>query len=166
MTETLNSRMHINQSPATAVFIGPIATTDEAIIEFKQQHPKTEITQLTPLTANTDMIKQPRFELAVLIDAIEFLDKQSASHLLAAMRDIHTQSLILVCRLGPDWEGLNSHWTSNELLGFGMKRLAHYQQTEKPVGVYQFNLHDYKGKPNWLNSSHWAHPEQWDKNSW
>lgn len=32
--------------------------------------------------------------------------------------------------------------------------------------AWQFNLYDYKPRPNWLNAHYWANPENWDKFRW
>lgn len=32
--------------------------------------------------------------------------------------------------------------------------------------VWQFNLYDYKPRPNWLNADYWANPENWGKYRW
>ena len=34
------------------------------------------------------------------------------------------------------------------------------------IKLWQFNLYDYKQLPNWLNSDHWANPENWNKRRW
>lgn len=34
------------------------------------------------------------------------------------------------------------------------------------ITLWQFNLYDYKKRPNWLNSDYWANPEHWDKHRW
>ena len=36
----------------------------------------------------------------------------------------------------------------------------------KGLNVWQFNLYDYKPRPNWLNADYWANPENWDKYRW
>ncbi len=32
--------------------------------------------------------------------------------------------------------------------------------------LWQFNLYDYKKRPNWLNADYWANPENWGKHRW
>lgn len=32
--------------------------------------------------------------------------------------------------------------------------------------IWQFNLYDYKQRPNWLNAKYWANPENFDKYRW
>ena len=34
------------------------------------------------------------------------------------------------------------------------------------LALFEFNLHDYKTTPSWLNKDHWAHPDNWDKFRW
>nr|WP_264480642.1 DUF6231 family protein [Psychrobacter sp. I-STPA6b] len=34
------------------------------------------------------------------------------------------------------------------------------------LSIWQFNLYDYKYRPDWLNAKYWANPENFDKYRW
>ncbi|WP_019673061.1 DUF6231 family protein [Psychrobacter lutiphocae] len=34
------------------------------------------------------------------------------------------------------------------------------------INCWQFNLYDYKARPDWLNAKYWANPENYDKYRW
>lgn len=40
------------------------------------------------------------------------------------------------------------------------------QLSETQINCWQFNIFDYKHKPDWLNSRYWANPENYDKYRW
>ncbi len=48
-----------------------------------------------------------------------------------------------------------------------MKMIAlGYRALDRDEPVYQFDIHDYKQTPDWLNPRNWANPELWDKYRW
>lgn len=48
-----------------------------------------------------------------------------------------------------------------------MKMIAlGYKASSPNEPVYQFDIHDYKQTPDWLNPRNWANPELWDKYRW
>ncbi|MFP4639754.1 MAG: DUF6231 family protein [Guyparkeria sp.] len=48
-----------------------------------------------------------------------------------------------------------------------MKMIAlGYKASSPDDPVYQFDIHDYKQTPDWLNPRNWANPELWDKYRW
>lgn len=56
--------------------------------------------------------------------------------------------------------GLNDSFTDSTQLENS------WNQASKGLNVWQFNLYDYKPRPNWLNADYWANPENWDKYRW
>ena len=74
------------------------------------------------------------------------------------LRDLFAeQSLILTSVTGSD---LN-------LSSFGYIPVSIKTQDDMPRLVsWQFNLYDYKQRPDWLNAKYWANPENFDKYRW
>ena len=154
----------VDKAPASVVFIGPVAKS--AADSYRARHADATITVFDGADPLEQIKGMPRVDLAVVAHALEMMEKRRAQNLLAALRDLYSKCLIVAVRLGDNWPGLISHWQENELLGFGMQQLAHHEQDERPVGVYEFNIADYKLSPDWLSARHWAHPELWDIYRW
>jgi len=106
-----------------------------------------------------------QFELTLVVDGLEDLDKESAAHLLARLRDLHGGRFALLLRMRSPTEP-GKTWQQADLLSFGLRLLNEYVTGAERYHLYYFDLHDYKSTPDWLNSRFWAHPERWDKDSW
>lgn len=102
-----------------------------------------------------------RFDLGVVANTLEHLDRTTAARVLAMLRDLHTRRFIALVPLGSDWKDHRSHWQTVDLLGYGMTLMARYQVDGKPVHLYHYAIESYKTSPEWFNSKHWAHPERW-----
>ena len=151
------------KSPASVIFIGDAARS--AADAFRKDQPEADIVLSDAASALETLKKQERFDLAVVINALETLEKAHAENLLAALRDLHARCVVAAVRLGEHWSGTQSTWRERDLLGLGMKRL----DTDSPdanQGLFEFNIQDYKLSPDWLNARHWAHPELWDIYRW
>lgn len=50
------------------------------------------------------------------------------------------------------------------LFSFGFRRVDALVETldDTPLVLFEFRLHDYKKRPDWLNARYWAHPERFD----
>lgn len=104
-----------------------------------------------------------RFDLVIVAELLERLDKAHGTQLLARLRDLHGGRFLLIVPPGSQ-PGQLSHWNSNELLALGLVLAGHYSDDEHHL--YRFDLDDYKTTPDWLNPRFWAHPERWDKDFW
>lgn len=104
-----------------------------------------------------------KFDLALVLDGFETLDQESATHLLARLRDLHGGRFALLLNMTRQQ---GAHWQHADLLAFGLRLLAHYSEGADSYHLYYFDLYDYKTIPDWLNSRFWANPERWDKDAW
>ena len=102
-----------------------------------------------------------RFDLGVVANTLEYLNRKTAGMVLARLRDINTRRFVVLVPIGNAWEGHRSHWETADLLGYGMTLMARYRVDNKPLHLYHYALESYKTTPDWLNSKHWAHPEHW-----
>lgn len=152
------------KAPASVVFIGPMAKA--AASTYRAGNADASIAVHDGADPLAQIQGMQRVDLAVVAHALEMMEKRRAQNLLAALRDLYSKCLIVAVRLGSNWPGLISHWQDNELLGFGMQQVARVEKDDRPVGVYEFNIRDYKLNPDWLNARHWAHPELWDVYRW
>lgn len=110
--------------------------------------------------------KLGRFDAGIVVDSLEFLDKPRAGQLIARLRDLHTSRFCALVPIGDGWEGRVSHWTSADLLSYGMKLVNHYQADGGSLHLYKYDIASYKSTPDWLNPRNWANPELWNKYRW
>jgi len=111
-------------------------------------------------------VKQ-RYDMGVVADAVEFMDKRDAIRLLSRLRDLHTARFCAAVRIGADWPDLTSTWSRNELLGIGMMLVNSYEDDHgRRAHLYKYDIATYKPTPGWLNPDDWANPELWNKYRW
>jgi hypothetical protein len=102
-----------------------------------------------------------RFDVGVVANTLEHLDRKTAGILLARLRDLHTRRFVALAPIGQHWEGHISHWETTDFLGYGMTLMTRYQVDGKPLHLYHYAIQSYKTTPDWFNSQYWAHPERW-----
>ncbi|MEE4378729.1 MAG: DUF6231 family protein [Candidatus Competibacteraceae bacterium] len=101
------------------------------------------------------------FDLGIIANTLEHLERKEAGVLLARLRDVHTRRFVALVPLGKAWDNHRSHWHTADLLGYGMTVMARYREADKPLHLYHYAIESYKTTPNWFNNQHWAHPERW-----
>jgi len=102
-----------------------------------------------------------RFDLGIVANTLEHLDRKTAGAVLARLRDLHTRRFVVLAPIGERWDNQQSHWHSADFLGYGMTLMARYRVDDKPLHLYHYAIESYKTTPEWFNSHHWAHPERW-----
>ena len=100
----------------------------------------------------------PRFNFALVCD-LESLPKTEAGPLLARLRDLHTDRFVVVTR-----HTAANHWTTEELLAYGLYRVAEYANAR--LALYEFDIAHYKQTPDWLSDKYWANPDLFNKYRW
>ena len=118
----------------------------------------------------------PRHDVAIAIDVFEHIDKQTGYQLLSRLRDLLAQQYCIALPFcGPAQNSTtnsDSHesWLLTDLFGFALQRVAVYENAasdnSQQIGLFKYNIKDYKKTPDWLNSDNWANPEMWEKYRW
>ena len=107
-----------------------------------------------------------RFDLVFVSHVLEKMPKPAAEQLIARLRDLHCDRLIIVIPIGMDWPNHVSHWQQADLLGLGFSLLAEFHSNKHRVHIYAFDIASYKTTPEWLSSTYWANPEMFNKYWW
>jgi hypothetical protein len=107
-----------------------------------------------------------RFDLVFVSHVLEKMPKTEAEQLIARLRDLHCDRLIIVIPIGTDWPNHMSHWQQADLLGLGFSLLAEFHSNDHLVHIYAFDIASYKTTPEWLSSKYWANPEMFNKYWW
>ena len=100
----------------------------------------------------------PRFNFA-LVSGLESAAKTEAGTLIARLRDLHADRFVVVTH-----HAAANHWTTEELLAYGLYRVAEYASAR--LALYEFDITHYKQTPDWLNDKYWANPDLFDKYRW
>ena len=129
--------------------------------EIRARLPQTPLTRLPTDTLVDHMPELTRHELVLVLDALGRLSREDATHLIASLRDLYSESLYVL--LPRDEAG---DWTEQDLVALGLERVRSYAGPAGTSHLFRFNLKDYKKTPDWLNPRHWANPEMWDKARW
>jgi len=109
---------------------------------------------------------EARYDMGIVTETIEHMDKSEAILLLSRLRDLYTARFCAAVRVGEEWPDVTSTWTRNELLGIGMMLVNSYTDDGRRIHLYKYDIATYKPTPGWLNPDDWANPELWDKYRW
>jgi len=107
-----------------------------------------------------------RFDMGIVTDTLEHMEKPEAFRLLSRLRDLYTARFLVAVRVGNDRSGIKSTWNRNDLLAVGMMLVNKYDDGDRAVHLYKYDIATYKPAPRWLNADNWANPELWDKYRW
>ncbi len=150
--------------PRSALVIDPVP--DHALSAYQAEHPECRVTRLDEGDPLARLASLGRFDVAVVANTLEHMDKAGAGRLIARLRDLNAPRLYIVIPMGPRWPGLASHWAPADMIAYGMTRVGDHTREGKPLQLYKFDIAEYKKNPDWLNPDHWANPELWDKYRW
>lgn len=107
-----------------------------------------------------------RSQLALVANTLEYVDKRAGGQIIARLRDVYCAVLYALVPLGDRGSGLVSHWENRELIAYGLRPAREYAAEGGPLGLYHYDIYDYKLTPDWLNTRHWANRHRWDKQRW
>jgi hypothetical protein len=150
--------------PRRIMAIGP--AVKDLLSDYLATCPDCEIWYQSSAPSLSSLEMAHRFDLGVLSHTLEYLPRKQAIELLARLRDILCQRLIVVVPIGPDWPDHISHWEQEDLLGLGFTQVGEFEHAGRPVHIYAFDLAHYKTTPDWLNNRYWANPELFGKYWW
>lgn len=150
--------------PGSALVIG--GDIGSALRDYRARCPACTIQSLPFSALPRGLDELGHFDLAIVHGVLERLDKQTAAHLLARLRDVHAGHVVVVVPMGEGWPDLKTHWEPREFFAFGLVLAGKFGQPPHHTHVYRFDIDSYKSTPDWLNANNWAHPERWDKDWW
>ncbi|NIT63104.1 MAG: hypothetical protein GWO39_04710, partial [Gammaproteobacteria bacterium] len=104
------------------------------------------------------------YDLIVVADVLERLEKEQAQVLVSRLRDLHCKRLIVL--VPAKLLGKGRGWDRNEFLGLGMEEVFTCEREGQELCAFKYDINTYKTTPDWLNAKYWAHPELFDKYWW
>lgn len=102
-----------------------------------------------------------RFDLVIVLDALNTLKKKQGELLLGSLKNLHAKRLLLSHNPCPEW-------SLEDFLAVALSELNHYPaDADSPEQqLFEYNIYSYKNVPDWLNNKFWANPNMWDKERW
>ncbi len=121
----------------------------------------TWIAELDPLAALADT---QRFDLVVIADQLEYMNRHSGEELLGLVRHLHSDAMLVLYQ--PALAPQKLRWQLSDFLGMGMRRQQQFSDGERSMSLYSYELDSYNFTRSWNNSRFWANPENWGKYWW
>ena len=108
---------------------------------------------------------QDAFDVAIVINLFEHIEKAKGMQVLSRLRDVLSPQY---CIALPTSQTPNkTKWHLNDLFSFALSKVAGYTDAnQNEIGLFKYNINDYKKTPDWLNSDNWANPQMWGKYWW
>ncbi len=103
---------------------------------------------------------QQRFDIAIVYDYVEHLEKKDAIRALARLRDFLCPQYCLALTLD------EKNWQLSDLLSLGLSRVSSYARADHEIALFKYSISNYKQTPDWLNADNWANPKMWGKYWW
>ena len=107
------------------------------------------------LSGTDELPNSLRADLGIVIAPLDFMSRRSAEQLLARLRDVHCDKVLLV-----DDDG---EWTPEALRALGFLEL---ERPSMDGRCYLFDPEIFNQPREWNNPSDWANPENFGKYRW
>ena len=103
--------------------------------------------------------------MAIAVNLFEHLEKTKGMQVLSRLRDVLSPQY---CIALPTSQTISStSWHITDLFSFALSKVSSYKQSNQPeIGLFKYNINDYKKTPDWLNADNWANPQMWGKYWW
>jgi len=100
-------------------------------------------------------------QAVVISECLEELTLEEGRSLLADIRNHLVPQVLLFID-----HAQNRHWEFSMLIGLGFKRLARFEQGNRDLCCYSYDIDLYNPRRSWNNAKHWANPELFGKYWW
>ena len=150
--------------PDTILVIGDSSVCNDYMQQRELINKPCKLTSLRADNIQELQKLNDRFDLAIVLDTMEHLDKKQGQQLLAQLRDIYAEKFCIALPIGNDTD----QWQQADLFAFAMTRVNEYQndKNQSKLALYKYDLNSYKKTPDWLNPDNWANPKMWNKFRW
>lgn len=146
-----------NTAPKAVVAFGaPGQTLAE---QWCQEHDDCELTPLSAEDTEKGLSLPRTQDLALVTDCLEHLSHSQGQTLLGQLRNYGTQQIAVLVED-------SGNWTLTDFIGLGFKRQARFEEGDRKLALYTYNIATYNHKRDWNNPRFWANPEMWDKARW
>ena len=124
----------------------------------------THLTRLEEPDPFDSLARHGRFDLAIVADQLEYMTRDSGTELLGLLRNLHTNAMVVLYQ--PQHAPDALRWPRNDFLGMGLRREADFEDGERSMTLYSYELDTYNFRRAWNNPQYWANPENWGRYWW
>ncbi len=107
-----------------------------------------------------------RFDVGLVLNLLEHLDKKTGQQVLSRLRDVLAPQYCAALPVS----SAGSQWALADLFGFALSTVNTYAEDaelgQEALTLFKYNIEDYKKTPDWLNADNWANPQLWGKYWW
>ncbi|MBL4833231.1 MAG: hypothetical protein JKY26_04570 [Pseudomonas sp.] len=131
-----------------------------AVMAYVEQHPDCVLVETDKVPLPDELANQ-RYDMAIVADQLEKLDKRQGVELLAGLRNLSVSRMAVLVELeqAPEWQ-------ASDFYGLAMQRDARFEKDQRCLTLFTYDLAEYKTVPDWLNAKYWANPENFDRYWW
>lgn len=130
-----------------------------ALAAFAEAHPDTRIDVAQPGQLPPELADK-RYDMALLVDCLEHLPKRDGLQLVAGIRNLNASRIAVLADLAA------SGWKDTDFYSLALQANERFQRDDQVMGLFSYDLRDYKQVPDWLNAKFWANPQNFGKYWW
>lgn len=130
-----------------------------AVEAFLQAHPDCRVDSCAAGPLPAELAAQ-RYDLALLADCLEHLDRRSALQLVGGIRNLNSNRVAVLVDLQA------AGTSETDFYALAMQASERFQRDEQTLTLFTYDLREYKQVPDWLNARFWANPENFGKYWW
>lgn len=132
--------------------------------EYRQQKSllgqNINVSEIKPADSGKLLSLEQRFDIAIVYDFVEHLEKPDVIQVLARLRDFLCPQYCVVVPLD------QANWQLTDMLALGLSKVSSYQKSDTELALFKYSINSYKRTPDWLNADNWANPGMWGKYWW
>lgn len=144
-------------APQRLLLVG--ATRLPAVEAFLQAHPGCQVDRCAAGDLPPQLAAQ-RYDLALLADCLEHLDRRRALQLVGGIRNLNSNRVAVLVDLSA--AGTNE----TDFYALAMQASERFRRDQQTLTLFTYDLREYKQVPDWLNAKFWANPENFGKYWW
>ncbi len=130
-------------------------------------HSQTNAVEIThhPIADNLQLQQlSSRYDLCLITPEFSQLPKQTATELLAGIRNRYCHHIYVFTQVGAGDQ--QTQWREGDFFGLGLKRIARFESDAISLHCFAYEIESYIKKRDWNNSKYWANPENFGKYWW
>ena len=130
-----------------------------ALEAFKLAHPDSCVAFAAPGPL-PDELAARRFDLALVVDCLEHIEKRIGLQLLGGVRNLNASRIAVLVDLEA------CEWQETDFFALALQASECFVRDEQALHLFTYDLLDYKQVPDWLNAKFWANPQNFGKYWW
>ncbi|MFW3898690.1 DUF6231 family protein [Pseudomonas putida] len=164
MTESFSSRTPQQALAALLDHYAPhsvllVGASFPALDAFAAAHPQATIDIASPGPLPAELAGK-RYDLALLVDCLEHLEKRDGLQLLGGIRNLNASRIAVLADKGA------SQWQDRDFYSLALQASERFRRDEQVLDLFTYDVRDYKQVPDWLNAKFWANPQNFGKYWW